>query len=78
MQFCQRGGVKLTLELEARAILSVYLISGEICRPLEHVCLRIQYQLFRISVVLRGDKRGMCASGTQGTYLKVRERVVGD
>jgi len=78
MQSCQRGGVNLTLELEARAILSVYLISGEICRPLEHVCLRIQYNLVRISVVLRGDKRGMCASGTRGSHVIVRAPVVGD
>ena len=38
MQSCQRGGVKLTLELESRAIFSVYLISGEIRRPLDSAC----------------------------------------
>jgi len=76
MQSYQRGGVELTLKLQARAILSVCLISGEVHRPLEHSCLRIQYGPFRVSVVLRGDKRGMCVCGTQGTQVVVRAPVV--
>jgi len=71
MQSCQRRGVELTLELEARAILPVYFISVEVNRPFERSGLRIQYSLFRVSVVLRRDKRGMCACGTQGNQVVV-------